>query len=185
MGMYDTFVTRSAFICPDCGAEFNSIQTKEFDKSLNIYHPGDIIRGRGIRNGIVRETLFCDKCRGPKNDDDKSIYILIWNMIYVDLFKTEAEAEEQLKSIDRLSLLEWLDKAQIERDLWHRRFNNLYYEISTLNEYEQAEDKEAYLSNAVMIHSEKEILENDNPLFAILEKHIVHERNAADEMFGN
>ena len=39
MGMYDTFVTSSAFICPDCGTEINSIQTKEFDKSLDIYHP--------------------------------------------------------------------------------------------------------------------------------------------------
>ena len=184
MGMYDTFVTSSAFICPDCGTEINSIQTKEFDKSLDIYHPGDIIRGRGIRNGIVSETLFCDKCRGPKNDDDKLIYILIWNSIFVDLFKTEAEAEEKLKSTDRLSLIEWLDKAQTERDLWHRRFNNLYSEISSLNDYEKSGDKKASLSKKIILPHIEEILNNDDPLDAILKNNAVHERNTLNGIFG-
>ena len=184
MGMFDTFVTKNTFICPDCGTEINSIQTKEFDKSLYIYHPGDIIRGRGIRNGIVSETLFCDKCRGPENDDDKAIYILIWNSIFVDLFKTEAEAEERLKSTDRLSLIEWLDKAQAERDLWHRRFNKLYFEISSLNDYEKSGDKKAYLSKKIILPHIEEILENDDPLDAILKINIIHEWNTLNGMSG-
>ena len=92
---------------------------------------------------LLVKLYFVINAAVPKNDDDKLIYILIWNSIFVDLFKTEAEAEEKLKSTDRLSLIEWLDKAQTERDLWHRRFNNLYSEISSLNDYEKSGDKES------------------------------------------
>ena len=75
-----------------------------------------------------------------------------------------------------------LIKRQTERDLWHRRFNDLYSEISSLNDYEKSGDKEAYLSKKFILPHIEEILNNDDPLDAILKNNAVHERNATGEM---
>mgnify|MGYP001603650556 CR=1 FL=1 len=183
MGMFDTLILQEPVICPDCGSKIDSVQTKVFDNCLDTYEPGDITKGSRIITGIIAETLFCGKCHWPKDSNDGHVFIAIWHSIYVGIFKSEDEAERIINSIDRLDLIQWLDKAQNERNLWHGRFNSLYSEVSALNDYEKAEDKEAYLSKPFNIFRNKELLESDDPLESILQKNKFHSRKANGDMF--
>lgn len=185
MGLFDTLILGDSIKCPDCGTEINSVQTKVFENCMDTYEPGDITRGCRIRTGIITETLYCDRCRWPKEIDDSLVYIAVWHSIYIGIFNSEDEAEERLNSIDRLDLIEWLDKAQTERDLWHRRFSSLYQEISILSEYDKAEDKDAFLSNTFNLLSKSEILKAEEPLGDLVKKHKFQARDANGGIFGD
>ena len=185
MGLFDTLILGDSIKCPDCGNEINSVQTKVFENSMDTYKPGDITRGCRIRTGIITETLYCEKCRWPKEINDGMVYVVIWHSIYIGIFNSEDEAEERLNSIDRLDLIEWLDKTQTERDLWHRRFSSLYQGISILNEYDKVEDKETFLSNTFNLFSKREILESNDPLGALVNKHKFHGRAANGGIFDD
>lgn len=185
MGMFDTLILGESIKCPDCGTEIDSVQTKVFDNCMDTYEPGDITRGCRIRTGTITETLYCEKCRGPKEITDGLVYIAIWHSIYVGIFNSEDEAEERLNTIDRLDLVEWLDKAQTERNLWHRRFSSLYHEISILNEFDKAEDKEDFLSNPFNLFAGRELLESDDPLDDLVKKHKFQARDADGGIFDD
>jgi hypothetical protein len=185
MGLFDILILGDSIKCPDCGIEINSVQTKVFENCLDTYEPGDITRGCSIRTGLISETLYCEKCRWPKGRDNGLVYIAIWHSIYIGIFISEDEAEERLRSIDRLDLIEWLDKAQTERELWHRRFNNVYQEISILSEYEKAEDKEAFLSNTINLLSKSELLEAEDPLDDLVKRHKFKARDVNGGIFGD
>ena len=63
MGMFDTIVLDRAYECPACGKEIESVQTKEFERTLEDYRVGDCIsHAEDIR--IVKETLYCEAMRG-------------------------------------------------------------------------------------------------------------------------
>ena len=185
MGLFDTLILGETIKCPECGSEIDSVQTKVFDNCLNTYEPGDITRGCRLRTGIITETLFCEKCHWPKEINDGLVYVALWHSIYIGIFHSEDEAEERLNTIDRLDLIEWLYKAQTERELWHRRFRSLYQEVSVLNEYDKAKDKEAFISNPFNLFSKREILGTEDPLGSLVKKHRFDARDANGGLFGD
>lgn len=61
MGMFDTIKLDKPYECPICGKRIDSVQTKAFENTLEIYKVGDCIsHAEDIR--VVKEELFCDSC---------------------------------------------------------------------------------------------------------------------------
>jgi hypothetical protein len=61
MGMFDTIKLDRPHECPICGKSIDSVQTKAFENTLEIYKVGDCIsHAEDIR--VVKEELFCDSC---------------------------------------------------------------------------------------------------------------------------
>ena len=110
MGLFDTFICDPPVSCPNCGKKIESLQSKSFSNSLEVYRPGEIITGSNIHYGIVEEELFCYSCSNCKGYSTTKIFLIIWHNVYVGVKKDENKAYTILKSIDRINLLEWLEK---------------------------------------------------------------------------
>jgi len=62
MGLFDTFRLPFPLPCPACGHPIETLQTKELERTLNVYGVGDCAaHAEEIR--VIRETAFCDACR--------------------------------------------------------------------------------------------------------------------------
>ena len=184
MGMFDTFVINPPVECPECKAEIFSVQSKSFGQTLEKYQPGTLVKQSNIRCGIIEEECYCQQCTYHKDIKTTVVYLLIWHNVYVGAYDSEKKALEKLNSIDRLNILEWLDKTQSEKELWQRRFSNIYNEIREFHEYETSDNKEEYLKKPFNTTNFKQYLEQDNPLTALLAENYFYIDNAADEIFG-
>ena len=62
MGMFDTIHVKTPLLCPTCGAEILSLQTKELSDSMAHFKIGSVLRDSPVLTGIVQETLWCSAC---------------------------------------------------------------------------------------------------------------------------
>jgi len=101
------------------------------------------------------------------------VFLVIWHSVYAGAYQNEAAAMQQLQSVDRLHLLDWLDTRQQERDLWQRRFRSLYSDMQYWHEYDRADDKEKFLARPFPYISKdfQKSLEDDDSFLSILQRH--------------
>lgn len=129
-----------------------------------------------------------DSCRGPQEGKRPTMFLVIWHGIYAGAYATMTEAEARLSGIDRVTLLEWHDRQQNEKEDWSRRFRSLRSALSDWHDYALAEDKEAFFKRplAVMHSGLRDVVAEADPLGAILEKYgkEPHEEDEKD-IFGS
>lgn len=187
MGLYDTFIYDKPFTCTGCGAPIKSVQSKAFGCSLDYLRVGDALRDCGIRLGVVEEDLYCDACSGPQEGPRPKVFLVVWHGIFAGAYATMGEAEARLAGIDRVTLLEWHERQQKEKEDWRRRFRNLRGALSDWHDYTLAKDKEAYLKKPLgLFRSDlREAVAKSDPLGALLEEYgkEAHEEDDAD-IFG-
>jgi hypothetical protein len=187
LGLYDTFIFDNPIPCSVCGAPIKSVQSKAFRCSLDYLRVGDALSDRCLRLGVVEEDLYCDSCSSPQEGPRPKVFLVIWHGIYAGAYATMREAEARLAGIDRVTLLEWHDRQQKEKEDWRRRFHSLRSALSDWHDYTLAEDKDAFLKKPMAFFRSglREAAAKSDPLGAILEEYgkEAHEEDDAD-IFG-
>lgn len=136
MGMFDTIHFKKPLACSSCGAEITSVQTKNFDCVLESYQIGSVLRGGNVHSGIIKETMWCDAChKAGRTPADSPVYLVVWHTVLAGVETELAKAEARLAAVDRLDLIAWLDEAQREADLWHRRYSKLHSDVTRWHEH--------------------------------------------------
>lgn len=160
-------------VCPHCGKKIFSVQTKAFGNSLDVYQPGEIVLGNTVHHGIVEDQGYCDSCTSKKKSSFFPVFIIIWHDVFAGLRQDKDEAFKILEGIDRLQLLEWLEKYQIERKECERQFRNFYNTLHSLQEYLSAPDKEEFLSSHRLFQFNNVIkhIHSEDPLESVLQEY--------------
>lgn len=173
MGLFDTLICDPPLVCPRCSGEISTIQTKAFENTLSVYRPGEMISGNMIHHGIIEDHGYCNSCASKKESALFPVFIIIWHDVFAGVRQDEDEAFTILESIDRLQLLEWLEKYQIERKDCRRQFRNFYNTLRSLQEYLSAPDKEEFLSSHALFrfNNLSKHIQTDDPLESILEEY--------------
>ncbi len=106
--------------------------------------------------------------------------MVIWHSILVAVEWKREEAERKLAAVDRLDLIEWLDRMQREAATWHRNYHALRSDLAGWHDY-QGQQKEVPAdqepapnakSRLLSFFLPDEALRNAaDPLAAILERH--------------
>ena len=176
MGMFDTFICDTPLICESCGNRINSIQSKSFGCFLDVYTQGEMIKGSTICHGIVEEEIYCKSCRNHEQNELNKVYIVIWHGIFAGMQPNEEAALNSLKNIDRLDLLEWIEKIQNKRTEWKNHFHNLFSSISTFHDFKISDDKEKYLkeNRLLQIFESDKYLTADDPLAEIIKEYEIY-----------
>ena len=188
MGMFDTIHVKEPLICPVCGAEVRSLQTKEFDCIMAHFKIGTVLSGSPVHTGIIKERLWCPACyekrreTGDKSDPppESPVYLVIWHSLLAGVEQDLAEAEARLAAVDRLDLIGWLDEAQRDAARWQRCYYSLYHDVQRWHEHlartnspePESEDAPTAERRRVfqrLFDPPAEILNAPDPLAAILE----------------
>ncbi|MFN0076014.1 MAG: hypothetical protein ACKVY0_06030 [Prosthecobacter sp.] len=134
--MFDTIHFKKPLICPDCGAEQSSLQTKDFDCCMLHFKIGSVLSGSTVLTGIIKDTLWCDACyKAGKRPADSPVYLIIWHSLLAGVEQDLAKAEARLAAVDRLDLIAWLDEAQREAARWSRNYHKLFSDVSRWHEH--------------------------------------------------
>ena len=177
MGMFDTIHVKKPLICPACGAEESSLQTKHFDNSMAHFKIGSVLSGSPVLIGIIKETLWCDAChKAGRQPAESPVYLIVWHSLLAGVEQDFANAEARLAAVDRLDLIAWLDEAQREAACWRRNYHKLFSDVSRWHEHltrppepepngAEAERKRAFRR---FFSLPDEILTAPDPLAAIL-----------------
>ena len=174
MGMFDTIHVQAPLLCPTCGAQICSLQTKEFDSIMAHFKTGSVLTGSPVLTGILKETLWCAACHKAGQPSESPVYIVIWHSVLADVEQDLAKAEARLTAIDRLDLIGWLDEAQREAARWHRHYHGLYQDVQRWHEHlarAAAPEPEATEHRRVLLRFfdlPEKILTAPDPLAAIL-----------------
>ncbi|HBJ88038.1 MAG TPA: hypothetical protein DDZ88_30115 [Verrucomicrobiales bacterium] len=177
MGMFDTIHVKKPLICPACGAEVFSIQTKEFDSCMFHFKIGSVLSGSPVLIGIIKESLWCDACyKAGTKPADSPVYLIVWHSLLAGVEQDFAKAEVRLAAVDRLDLIAWLDEAQREAARWSRNYHKLFSDVSRWHEHltrppePEATGAEAERHRAFrrLFSLPDEILAAPDPLAAIL-----------------
>lgn len=179
MGMFDTIHVKTPLICPACGAEVRSLQTKEFDCVLAELKVGTVLPGSSVHTGIIKDFLWCDACHKAGNPGDSPVYLVVWHSILAGVEQDLAKAESRLAAVDRLDLIGWLEEAQRDADRSRREFWGFYNDITRWHEHlARAAEPEPTGENAERARAfrrffdlPEEILTAPDPLAALLAKH--------------
>ena len=123
--MFDTIHLKTPLLCPACGADVRSLQTKEFDCIMAHYKIGSLVTASPVLTGIVKETLWCDACHKAGQPTESPVYLVIWHSVLAGVKQDLANAEARLAAIDRLDLLGWLDEAQRAAARWRRHYHDV------------------------------------------------------------
>jgi len=182
MGLFDTIILDPPLVCPRCGKAHESMQTKLFDSSMSTYRPGMIVPGCPVHSGILKDYTWC--C--PIEEDEQGrldVWIVVWHGVLAGYTLESEAAERRLSGIDRLDLLDWLDRMQKNALEWKNRYHALYRDVSDLVEYrdlpeeekslpqENEEDKVSrFKRSLVLIRLPAEIRDDPDPLRRILER---------------
>lgn len=182
MGIFDTLVLDPPLVCPRCGKAHESMQTKLLESSMSTYRPGMIVSGCPVHSGILKDYIWC--C--PTEEDEHGrldVWLIIWHGIFAGYALDSGSAENRLSNMDRLDLLDWLDRMQKDAQEWKNRYGALYRDLSDLVEYRDLpeEDKSPpseagggetrkFRRSLIMIHLSEEILNDADPLRRILER---------------
>ena len=191
MGMFDTIHLKTPLICPTCGAEIRTLQTKEFGSVMAQFKIGSVLRDCPVLTGIVKETLWCDACHSAKREQtNPPVYLVIWHSILAAVEQDPAKAEARLTAVDRLDLIAWLDEAQRETTRLRRHYYDLLRDVERWNEHlarlaapeseptgELAEKRRAFQR---LFDLPEEILTAPDPLAAILARN-KHADEEADD----
>ena len=136
MGMFDTIHVKTPLICPTCGAEILSLQTKELSDSMAHFKIGSVLKDSPVLTGIVQETLWCDACHDTKREQtNPPVYLAIWHSILAGVEQDLAQAEARLTAVDRLDLIAWLDEAQRATTRWRRHYHDLHHDVHRWHEH--------------------------------------------------
>ena len=103
------------------------------------------------------------------------VYLVIWHRILAGVTTNLEEAGSILENVDRLQLIEWLDRAQNEADFWEWKFGRLYGALSDWHRYARhckgRSKKELAERKPSMFDPPKEVLQAKDPIAKILEMH--------------
>ncbi|MBT63097.1 MAG: hypothetical protein CML13_07780 [Puniceicoccaceae bacterium] len=184
MGLFDTVRFDKPLRVPEWEQPVVDMQTKHFGNSMQTYTIGSILPESPVRIGVVEDSLWC----APEQADDPGrthpVYFAIWHRILAGVFLDVEQAEECLRTVDRLDLIAWLERAQTESQRWESRFRHLYTDISALHRHqtegEPAAEREALLRGLV-IRLPDDILQADDPLALILKMHAKEEPGTEGE----
>ena len=103
MGMFDTILFDQPILCPKCGAEITSDQTKAFECTLDEYRIGDCIaHAEEIR--VVRDELFCGQC---KKFTEKHYYLVVYRGILAGIEEDLENPERRLRTFGFETLILW------------------------------------------------------------------------------
>ena len=176
--MFDTIHLKTPLLCPACGADVRSLQTKEFDCIMAHYKIGSLVTASPVLTGIVKETLWCDACHKAGQPTESPVYLVIWHSVLAGVEQDLAKAEARLCATDRLDLIGWLDEAQRAAARWRRHYHGLYHDVQRWHEHlaraaapePEATDATAEHRRALHRFSDlpEEILTAPDPLAAIL-----------------
>ena len=134
--MFDTIHVQTPLICPVCGAEVRSLQTKEFECVMAHIKIGSVLSGSSVMTGILKDTLWCSACHDARREQaDPPIYLVIWHSILAGVEQDLAKAEARLATLDRLDLIAWLDEAQREAARWRRHYRDLHHDVHLWHEH--------------------------------------------------
>ena len=189
--MFDTIHVKTPLLCPTCGAEILSLQTKELSDSMAHFKIGSVLRDSPVLTGIVQETLWCNACHEAKREQtNPPVYLVIWHSILAAVEQDLAQAEARLAAVDRLDLIAWLDEAQRETARWRRHYHSLHHDVQRWHEHlartatpePEAPDELAEKRRALhrFFDLPPEILTAPDPLAAILAKN-KHADEEADD----
>ncbi len=176
MGMFDTIHVKTPLLCPTCGAQIGSLQTKEFDSIMAHYKIGSVLTGSAVLTGIVKETLWCDAChKSGQQPSESPVYLVIWHSVLAGVEQDFAKAEARLAATDRLDLIGWLDEAQREAARWRRHYQSLYHDVQRWHEHlartatpQPEATSEHHRALQRLFDLPEEILTSPDPLAAIL-----------------
>jgi hypothetical protein len=172
--MFDTIHLKTPLICPVCGSEVRSLQTKEFECVMAHFKIGSVLSGSSVMTGILKDSLWCSACHEAQRDQtNPPIYLVIWHSILAGVEQDLAKAEARLAAVDRLDLIGWLDEAQRTAARWRRHYHSLYHDVSRWHEHlaraaatdDAAEKRRAFQR---LFDLPQEILTSPDPLAAIL-----------------
>ena len=186
MGMFDTIHVKTPLLCPTCGAEMFSLQTKELSDSMAHFKIGSVLKDGPVLTGIVKEFLWCDACHSAKREQtDPPVYLVIWHSILAAVEQDPAKAEARLAAVDRLDLIAWLDEAQRETTRWRRHYYDLLSDVERWHEHltrqdEPEEKDERRRAFHRFFDLPEEILTAPDPLAAILARN-KHADEEADD----
>ena len=176
--MFDTIHIKTPLLCPNCGAEERSLQTKELGKSMAHYKIGSVLTWSPVLTGILKETFWCSACHKAGQSTESPVYVVIWHSILAGVEQDLAKAEARLAAVDRLDLIAWLDEAQRDAARWRRHYHGLYHDVQRWHEHlarTNAPEPEATDANAEhrralrrFFDLPEEILTAPDPLAAIL-----------------
>lgn len=177
MGMFDTIHVRKPLICPTCGAEEFSLQTKQFDSCMAEFKIGSVLSGSPVLIGIIKESLWCDAChKAGRQPAESPVYLIIWHSLLAGVEQDLAKAEARLASVDRLDLIAWLDEAQREAARWSGNYHKLFSDVSRWQEHRtrppepepSGAEAERHRAFHRLFSLPAEILSAPDPLAAIL-----------------
>jgi len=179
MGMFDTVRLEPPLVCPACGHEESTLQTHHFGETLATYRAGMIVSDCPVLTGILRDTFWCSVCHNAEMETASELYIVIWHSILVGVEWKREDAERKLKAVDRLDLIEWLDRMQRETQTWRRKYHALRTDLDRWHDYQrkQAESDATQESDRIadsalrrFLEPDEAIRNADDPLAAILER---------------
>lgn len=133
--MFDTIHLKTPLICPGCGAEVRSLQTKEFGQLMAHYRIGSVLAASPVLTGILKESLRCMACHKSRQPSDSPVYVVIWHSVLAGVEQELGKAEARLAAIDRLDLLGWLDEAQRESARWRGHYHGLRHDVQRWHEH--------------------------------------------------
>jgi hypothetical protein len=181
MGMFDTIRLETPLVCPGCGHEEPAVQTHHFGETLDTYRIGMIVPHCPILTGILIETFWCSACHHAGREARPSLYVVIWHSILVAVEWTREDAERKLAAVDRLSLIQWLDRTQREAAGWRRQYHALRNDLARWHDYQVQEKQRASAPEDApqpvasrLLHifgPDEAIRAAADPLAAILERH--------------
>lgn len=176
MGMFDTIHLKTPLLCPGCGAEQRSLQTKQLSDTMSCFKTGSVLAASPVLTGIVQEHLWCSACHQAGKAAESPVYLVIWHSVLAGVVQDLALAEARLAAVDRLDLIGWLDEAQREAERWRRRYHGLHHDVQRWSEHlarkagpePAGEDAEGRRSFCRLFDLPDEILNAPDPLAAIL-----------------
>jgi hypothetical protein len=174
MGLFDTVRFDEPLRVPGWECPVIETQTKHFGSSMQTYTVGSILSESPVRIGVVEDSLWCASEPAGAAGQTHPVYFAIWHHILAGVFLDAEEAEQRLRSVDRLDLIAWLDQAQTRSQEWESRFGELRSDVSAWHrhqtEAEPTNEREALLRGFYRRLPDG-ILQADDPLALILKMH--------------
>ena len=186
MGMFDTIHFAPPIEVPGWNQSVSEAQTKLFGSLMQDYTLGSLLPETPVLTGVVEDFLWCAPEEKGESGETHPVYFAIWHRILAGAYLTAEEAEERLRTVDRLDLITWLDQAQRGQRRWMGRYRSLFADVRAWQAQQaKAESDDASedtpLTRLWMHRLPEEILEAPDPLAAILEMHSKKEDDSEDD----
>jgi hypothetical protein len=175
MGLFDTIRFSPPLQVPGWKEPVSETQTKLFGSAMREYKVGTLLPESPALIGVVEETLWCAPEKEGDSGQTRVVYFAIWHRILAGVYLDAEEAEERLRTVDRLDLITWLDEAQRTARHWQTRHRRLLADLTAWHKHEKrverSTDEKESPWERLYFHLPEEILKSPDPLAAILESH--------------